>query len=243
MLPEVKTTRPPTNVPTHACVLVVNSSSVTRLGLTMLIRTSGRFALCGDTADAPTARALFVRHQPHLVVLGLTLQRGDGIELIKDFRKLNPASRILVLSTRNDMLSIQRAFRAGALGYVVTHDNMSEVLAGFDQVLMGQLYVSESIKRRMLEKFACGEIESVTSEMRILSDRELQVVALLGRGFGATRLARELHLSVKTIETHQMRIKHKLGLRTASELNEKAARWVFDGTKKRLRQENNHRGR
>ena len=88
----------------------------------------------------------------------------------------------------------------------------------------------------MLEKFARGEIESVTSEMRTLSDRELQVVALLGRGFGATRLARELHLSVKTIETHQMRIKRKLGLRTASELNEKAVRWLFDATKKRLRQ-------
>ena len=140
--PQVPLTKP-TSRPS---VLIVNSSAITRFGLKALIGTSGRFELCGETADAPTARSIFMRHQPDLVVLGLTLQRGDGIELIKDFGRFNPRSRTLVLTARNDMLSIQRAFRAGAFGYVATHDDMSEVLAGFDQVLTGQLYVSESIK-------------------------------------------------------------------------------------------------
>ena len=228
---------PLTNPNSRPSVLLVNSSAVTRFGLKALMRMSGRFDLCGETADAPTARSIFMQHQPDLVVLGLTLQRGDGIELIKDFGRFNPRSRTLVLTTRSDMLSIQRAFRAGAFGYVVTDDNLSEVFAAFDHVLSGELYVSESIKRRILEKFARGEIEPVTSEMRSLSDRELQVLALLGRGFGATRLARELQLSVKTIETHQKRIKQKLGLRSASELNEKAVRWIFDATRQRLRRQ------
>ena len=196
---------PLTKPTSRPSVLIVNSSAITRFGLKALIGTSGRFELCGETADAPTARSIFMKRQPDLVVLGLTLQRGDGIELIKDFgSRESSLANARIHGPPNDMLSIQRALGAGAFGYVATHDDMSEVLAGFDQVLTGQLYVSESVKRRMLEKFARGEIESVTSEMRALSDRELQVVALLGRGFGATRLARELHLSVKTIETHWM---------------------------------------
>src|SRR5712691_1175043 len=203
-------------------VLIVHSAPLTRFGLTRLIEPSGRFDVCAETDDAPTARELFVRHQPKIVVLGLTLRGGDGFELIKDFRKLNPSARTIVLTTHEDPLSMQRAFRAGARGYLVVQDDVSEILTAFGEILAGNLYTSASVLRRLLENLANGGIESVTSELRTLSDRELQVFSLIGRGFGASRLANELHLSVKTIETHQTHIKEKLGLRSAAELSKKA---------------------
>jgi DNA-binding NarL/FixJ family response regulator len=219
---------------TKTKVLIVHGAPLTRFGVGQLIESSGRFETCGETDDVPTARALFVEHQPQIVLLGLTLKEGDGIELIKDFRKLNPSTRTIVLTTREDPLSMERTFRAGARGYLVTTDPLPEILTALDQILAGDLYASPRVWRRLLENLANGAIESVTSELKTLSDRELQVFSLIGRGFGATRLAAELHLSVKTIETYQMHIKQKLGLRSAAELSEKARRWMLHSVRRNL---------
>ena len=216
----------PTNPPTKLKVLIVHRIPV--------ISASARFVVCGETDSAPNARELFDRHRPSLTVLGLTLQAGDGIGLIKDFHKSNPAVHCVVLTMRDDPLSMQRAFRAGASGYLVAQDDITEILEMLDQALDGELHASDTVCRALLKNLARGVIEPVTSEMRALSDRELQVLSLIGRGFGVTRLAGELHLSVKTIETHQMRIKQKLGLRSAAELSAKASRWMVESANRNL---------
>jgi DNA-binding NarL/FixJ family response regulator len=198
-----------------------------RLGLVGMIDASGQFTECAQTDDVPTAREMFVEHQPQFVVVGLTLNHGNGIELIKDFRRLNNAARILVLSAREDPLSIQRAFRAGAHGYLGIEDDVSELLQAFERISAGYLYASANVTRCLLESLATNEIEPACSEVKPLSDRELQVFSLIGRGFGASRLATELHLSVKTIETYQAHIKEKLGLHSAAELSDKAAHWML----------------
>ena len=215
-------------------VLIVHSSPVTRFGLAILLAESGRFAVCAQADTAATARELFERHQPELVVTGLTLRGGDGIGLIKDFRKLRPTSRTLVLSKRDDALAVQRAFRAGARAYLMAGDETAEILEALDRILAGQLYASVSVGRRLLENLAGGQIKPNDSKVTSLSDRELQVFSLFGRGFGATRLAAELHLSVKTIETHQMRIKEKLGLHSAAELSKEASLWMSEVARREL---------
>ena len=216
-------------------VLIVHSSPVTRLGLTMLLMQSGRFVVCAQADAAATARQLFEQHQPELVVTGLTLRGGDGIGLIKDFRKLHPTSRTLVLSKRDDSLAMQRAFRAGARGYLMAGDETAEILKALDRILSGELYASASVGRRLLENLADGQIKpNDDSKITSLSDRELQVFSLFGRGFGATRVAAELHLSVKTIETHQMRIKEKLGLQSAAELSKEASLWMSEVARREL---------
>jgi DNA-binding NarL/FixJ family response regulator len=206
--------------------LVVHNSPVTRLGLTILLGASGRFTVCAQTDAASTARELFEQHRPDLVVAGLTIRGGDGIDLIKDFRKLHPASRTLVISKRDDALAVQRAFRAGAKAYLMAGDDTQEILRALDRILLGELYASESVGRSLIENFAGNLKKARNSKVESLSDRELQVFSLFGRGFGATRLAAELHLSVKTIETHQRRIKEKLGLRSAVELSKEASLWM-----------------
>lgn len=215
-------------------VLIVHHAPLVRSGLVALIEATGRFAVCGEIDDAPMGREMFVKHQPRLVALGLTVRRGSGIDLIKDFRRLNRATRILVVSAREDPLSIQRAFRAGTQGYLALDDDSSEVLQTLDQISAGHLYAGASVMRRLLESLATNEIQPVRSEVKALSDRELQVFSLIGRGFGASRLATELNLSVKTIETYQAHIKEKLGLRSATELSEKAARWTLNSMRRTL---------
>lgn len=225
----------PTRPTGRARVLIVHSSPVTRFGLAILLTESGRFAVCAQTDAAAMARELFEQHQPDLVVTGLTLRGGDGIGLIKDFRKLHPTSRTLVLSKRDDALAMQRAFRAGARAYLMAGDETTEILKALDRILAGELYASASVGQRLLENLADGQLKSNdASKVTSLSDRELQIFSLFGRGFGATRLAKELHLSVKTIETHQMRIKEKLGLRSAAELSKEASLWMSEVARREL---------
>jgi DNA-binding NarL/FixJ family response regulator len=215
-------------------VLIIHHAPLVRSGLVALIEAAGRFAVCAETDDAPTGREMFVKHQPTLVALGLTLRRGSGFELIKDFRRLDRAARLLVVSAREDPLSIQRAFRAGASGYFTLEDDSSEVLQALERISEGHLYASASVMRRLLQSLATNELEPARSEVKALSDRELQVFSLIGRGFGASRLATELHLSVKTVETYQAHIKEKLGLHTAAELSEKATHWTLNSMRRNL---------
>ena len=218
----------------RARVLIVHHTPVVRSGLAALIETNDRFIVCAQTDDAPTAREMFVQYEPQLVALGLTLHRGNGIELIKDFRRLNRTARFLVLSAHEDPSSIQRAFRAGVRAYLALEDDSSEVVKALSRISEGNLYASPSVMRRLLESLATNQIEPARSEVKALSDRELQVFSLIGRGFGASRLATELHLSVKTIETYQAHLKQKLGLRSATELSEKAAHWTLNSMRRNM---------
>jgi len=222
----------PIQLKTRAQVLIVHHTPLVRSGLAALIEANDRFVVCAQTDDAPTAREMFVQHEPQLVALGLTLHRGNGFELIKDFRRLHRTARLLVLSAREDPLSIQRAFRAGTHGYFALEDDSSEILQAFSRISEGHLYASASVTFRLLKSLATNEIEPARSEVKALSDRELQVFSLIGRGFGASKLATELHLSVKTIETYQAHIKQKLGLQSAAELSEKATHWVLQSMRR-----------
>jgi len=212
--------------PKRLSVLVVHHAPVTRFGLTSLLKSSRGFKVVAETSSAPAARRLFSEIQPDLVILSLTLQHGDGISLLRDFRKLNPAGRALVLTAREDPLSVQRAFRAGACGYVVAADETREVLYALERIAAGELYASATIAHRFLQMLARGSIETPRDPCAHLSDRELQVFRLIGSGLGTSRVAKELQLSVKTIETHRQHIKQKLGLIKAMELTRQAADWV-----------------
>src|SRR5437870_8646775 len=130
--------------PTKAKVLVVHRIGFVRSGVLSLIAKSMQFAVCGETDEAPLARELFLRHKPDLVLIGLRLSGADGIQLIKEFRSLNPVAAVLALSENADAFSAQRAFRAGARGYLSIEDS-SELLRAFDEILSGLLFVGLSV--------------------------------------------------------------------------------------------------
>jgi DNA-binding NarL/FixJ family response regulator len=222
--------------PTKAKVLIVHRTGFVRFGVLSLIAKSMQFIACGETDEAPSARELFLRHKPKLVLLGLTLRGGDGFQLIKDFCKLEPAAATLVLSERTDALSVRRAFRAGARGFL-TIDGAAEMVRAFDEISAGRLYVSASVLPLILSNFAAGAKGSHSSGVDSLSDRELEIFSFIGRGFSVSELAAELHVSVKTIETHQMRMKEKLALHSAAELRQKAREWLAKSAVNRIRED------
>ncbi len=217
-------------------VLVVHRPGFVRSGVLSLIAKSVQFMACAETEEAPLARELFLRHRPHLVLVGLRLTGADGIQLIKEFRTLNPAAAILALSEQADAFSAQRAFRAGARGYLSTED-APELLRAFDEISAGRPYVGASVLPLILSNFAGGTKSLGGSDINSLSDRELEIFSFIGRGLGVSELANELNISVKTIETHQMRMKEKLGVHSASELRQKAREWLARSAVNRIREE------
>ena len=220
--------------PGNKLVLIAHYAPVTRVGLVALLEASRRFTIVGATGHAPTARQLFCEKQPQLVVLSLTLQDGDGISLLKDFKKIDCSVPALVVSQRSDALSVQRAFRAGARGYIGALDDTDEISHALDLISAGGLYASPSVAGALLQMLAAGSVEAKRDGYGRLSDRELEVFRLIGRGSGTLRIAEELHLSVKTIETHKERIKHKLGIERAPDLTRRATEWLMEQTRKRI---------
>ena len=222
--------------PTKAKVLVVHRIGFVRSGVLSLITKSMQFAVCGETDDAPLARELFLRHKPKLVVVGLRLCGADGTQLIKDFRNLDPTAAILAVSEHADAFSAQRVFRAGARAYLTIED-APELLRAFDEMLTGHPYVGASVLPLILSNFAAGNKHSRSSDIYSLSDRELEIFSFIGRGVSVSELATELHVSVKTIETHQMRMKEKLAVHTAAELRQKAREWLAKSAVNRIRED------
>jgi DNA-binding NarL/FixJ family response regulator len=221
---------------TRAKVLVVYRIGFVRAGVISLITKSMQFVVCGETDEAPLGRELFLRHKPHLVVIGLRLCGADGVQLIKEFRSLNPVAAILALSEHADAFSVQRAFRAGARAYL-TIDDAPELLGAFDKILTGHPHVAASVLPLILSNFAAGTKNSRNPDINNLSDRELEIFSFIGRGVSVSELASELHVSVKTIETHQMRMKEKLALHTAAELRQKAREWLAKSAVNRIRED------
>jgi DNA-binding NarL/FixJ family response regulator len=221
---------------TKARVLVVYRTDFVRAGVLSLITKSTQFAVCGETDEAPLARELFLRRKPHLVVVGLRLCGADGIQLIKEFRSLNPVAAILALSEHGDAFSAQRVFRAGARAYLGIED-APELLRAFDKILTGHPYVGASVLPLILSNFVAGNKNSRSPDINHLSDRELEIFSFIGRGVSVSELASELHVSVKTIETHQMRMKEKLALHSAAELRQKAREWLAKSAVNRIRED------
>ncbi|HEY3602506.1 MAG TPA: response regulator transcription factor [Chthoniobacterales bacterium] len=219
--------------PKKLSVLIAHRAPLMRFALTTLVRSDARFRVVGESGEAPVIRRLFAEHAPQLVILGLTLQHGDGFSLLKDFRKMNRASAALVVTARTDSLSVQRAFKSGARGYVVATDQPEEILLALEKLIAGELYASGSVSRGLLQMLANGSVEARRDACGDLSDRELQVFRLLGSGLGSSRVAQELHLSVKTIETHRQRIKQKLGLTNGAELTRRATEWLVTAARER----------
>jgi DNA-binding NarL/FixJ family response regulator len=222
--------------PTKARVLVVYRTGFVRSGVLSLIGKSREFVVCGETDQAPLARELFLRHNPDLVLIGLRLCGADGIQLIKEFRSLNPAAAILLLSEHADAFLAQRVFRAGARAYLSIED-APELIRAFDEILTGRPYVGVSVLPLILNNFAGGTKNSRISDIHSLSDRELEVFSFIGRGLSASELASELNVSVKTIETHQMRMKEKLAVRSAAELRQRARDWLARSVVNRIHED------
>jgi DNA-binding NarL/FixJ family response regulator len=208
-----------------ARVLVVDDHPMMRGGLIQLINQQIDLICCGEAGTVAEARVAVASLNPDLVMLDLRLKGGDGLELIKSLRSEFAGLRILVLSQYETPHYVERALRAGALGYVVKEQAAEEVLTAMRTVLAGEVYLTRALAARLLHTFVGALPGTPRAGVEQLTDRELQVLHLLGAGMSTREIAAELSLSFKTIETHRENIKRKLGLRGAAELVHYASDW------------------
>ena len=209
-------------------VLIVDDHPLLRDGLAKVINQQPDLAVCGEAADARAGLAAAAKLRPDVVIADLTMDEGNGLDLIKDLHLRQPGLPVLVLSMHHENLYAERAVRAGARGYVMKREPVAAVLAALRKVLAGQMALSDAIVRRLLDAPARVRKTAAASPAEVLSDRELEVFRLLGQGFGTRQIAEKLRLATSTVESYRAGIKQKLGLARATELVARAAQFVVD---------------
>lgn len=206
-------------------IFLVEDHPITREGFAQLLNFHADLQVCGQAASSAKALDAIAAAQPDLVVVDISLADGNGIELIKDIKARFRHQLVLVLSTHDERIYAERALRAGATGYVMKQSPTDEVLQAVRKVLAGEIYVSAEMRGRLLQRSLRPHSPGVGEESESLSDRELEVLELIGEGLSTRQIAKKLHLSVSTIETHRAHLKEKLGLETAPELVRHAVEW------------------
>jgi DNA-binding NarL/FixJ family response regulator len=213
--------------PATTRILVVDDHPMVREGISNCLAGQSDLRVCCSAADVKEALQKIRSVQPDLAIIDISLKNGNGIDLIKEIRTRNARIKMLVYSMFDESAYAERALRAGALGYVNKQEPPEKLLEGIRQVLDGRIYVSEAMVDRVIRRSVAGNEATVPTPADALSNRELEIFRLLGSGSSTRRVAEQLHISVRTVETHRENIKQKLNIRDASELMRHAVEWVL----------------
>ena len=211
-------------MPMKTKILLVDDHPLVREWLTNLINEEPDFEVCGQAGDAREALDLMGKLSPRIAVVDISLDGGSGLELIKDIKAQHPKIDALVLSMHDEAFYAERAMRAGAAGYIMKREATSKVLDALRAVLAGGLYFSNAVNALLAQKLVQGAAGKPTP-IEILSDRELEVFQLLGRGYNTRQISEQMKVSFKTVQAYCARIKEKLNLANINELIFHAVRW------------------
>jgi DNA-binding NarL/FixJ family response regulator len=206
-------------------IIIVDDHPLFRKGLEQLINSTAEgFVICGEAGDAAEGMSKIRQLKPDLVIVDLSLPGANGIELIKNVRAEFQKLPLLILSMHDESLYALRALRAGAQGYVMKQEALENVINAIREVLAGRPYLSPEMSAKLITNFASGTNQSNPTDK--LSDRELEILELIGKGRDVHEIAKALHISRKTVETHRAHIKKKLNFKNAREVTRFAAQWV-----------------
>ena len=188
---------------------MVDDHPIVRQGLTLLINQEADLAVCGEAEEMHSALSAIQAAPPDILIVDISLNGPDGLELLKNIRIMSPRLPVLILSMHDESIYAERALRAGANGYIMKQEATEKVLVALRRILSGEIYVSDRIANSMLRHYVRGANPSEHSSIADLTDRELEVFRLIGEGHGTRQIAEALHLSVKTVESYQAHIKEK----------------------------------
>ena len=209
-------------------ILIVEDHPLFRAMLVQLIGQELGMTVCGETNNIKDALALIKQSHPDAAIVDLTLQGSSGLELIKELKARNLGLPVLVLSMHAEGLYAERVLRTGAKGYVSKHESPAEVVEAIRKVTDGHIYVSERVNEAILQRLGRTDQAVQPSGMDLLSDREIEVFQLVGRGLNSREIAGQLNLGSTTVDSYRARIKEKLGIKNAAELYQRAAQWLAE---------------
>ena len=207
-------------------ILIVDDHPLVRAGFSQLIGDTTDLTVCGEAADMAAALKLLDSMMPDLAIIDLSLAGGSGMDLIEHIKARNSDILMLVASMHDESLYAERVLAAGARGYINKQEAQEKIIPAIRHVLDGKVYMSEFMTEKILNNMVRGADDK--RGIKSLSNRELQVFEMIGQGIAPGKMAKQLNLSIKTIETHQAHIKKKLGLTSAHKLTHRAIRWVLE---------------
>lgn len=205
---------------------MVEDHPIFRMGMCELINQEKDLTVCGSAEDVPEAMDLVELKKPDLVIVDLSLKSSNGMTLIREMNKYYKKIPVLVLSMHEESLHAKRCLLAGAKGYLMKHETKDSIIKAIRRIFAGKKYISQRIMDTLLDKL--GEESKTGQESTIhgLTDRELEIFQMIGKGFSSRQIAGQLNLSVKTVSAHRERIKQKLGAKTSGELVRYAVLWL-----------------
>ncbi len=209
-----------------ASILIVDDHPLVRAGFAQLIGDTPDLKVCCEAGDMASALQLLDSITPDLAIIDLSLAGGSGLDLIEHIKARNSNILMLVASMHDESLYAERVLAAGARGYINKQEAQEKIIQAIRQVLKGKVYLSENMTERILNNMVSRSDEK--QGIGSLSNRELQVFEMIGQGLAPGKMAQQLNLSVKTIETHQAHIKKKLGVSSAHKLTHHAIRWLLE---------------
>src|SRR3954468_24462481 len=212
-------------------IFIVDDHPLLRRGLAELINRETDMMFCGEAEDSPSALKAIAQVKPDLVIVDISLKGYNGIELIKNIKAFDQKIQVLVLSMHDESIYAMRVLKAGAKAYVMKQEVVDKVMEAIRRIRSGKVFVSEKVASRMLDQVVVGGDPAPDSPVDLLSDRELEIVNMIGSGLPTREIAAKLHISIKTVESHRARIKEKLNLHNAIQLVQFCVRWVEEGAK------------
>ena len=217
------------NQKNRAKVLLIDDHPIVRQGLTQLINATMDLVVCDEASRARDALQILKSITPDIVIVDISLEDRNGVALIKDILACHPTMPCLALSMYDESMYALRVLRAGGRGYIMKQEKPKTILHAIRHVLSGHVYLSENFATRLLDDLVTPASGASLPEPDGLTTRELEVLTLLGRGYGSKEIAEKLSLSVKTVEAHRDRIKKKTKLKNSSELIRYAIQSIVDG--------------
>jgi DNA-binding NarL/FixJ family response regulator len=210
-------------------IYIVDDHPLMRKGMAMTLDSEMGFTVCGQAVSAEDAMSEIQSLKPDVAVVDISLPGMSGIELIKHLLGFLPELKILVVSRHDEELYAERAIRAGAKGYLMKLEAGDTIVSAIRQIMNGGLFLSNKIGSKIIMKLTSGQQHDADNPLGILSDRELEVFELTGKGLSTKEIAERLFVSVKTIESYRARIKDKLQITTANDFIRRAVKWVEEG--------------
>ncbi|MDZ4288327.1 MAG: response regulator transcription factor [Prosthecobacter sp.] len=206
-------------------ILLIDDHPIMRHGLAQLIRAEQGLTVCGEAGSARDGLQAVTDLRPDLVILDLTLPDKNGLELLKDLQAMHPGTLCLVLSMHDETVYGERVLRAGARGYIMKESAADHLISATRKVLGGGIYVSDAMASRLLELLAKGSGKAGHSAIESLTDRELEVLEMIGKGRPTKLIAAALNISPRTVEAHRANLKKKLNLTDGAALVRYAMQW------------------
>lgn len=211
-------------------VFIVEEQFIYRIGLRQFLHERANLQIAGESGSARGTAGQVVTSSPDLVVMEISLPDGNGLELIKELRSTGYHGFILILSSHDEALYAERALRAGANGYVMKTEHPDNILKAIREVLRGDVHISEHMNARLLRRMTGSSSNgSDRGALDRLTDREIQVLELIGAGLMTREIAQRLAISSKTVDTHRINIRQKLGIQDVNELIRFAVHWLGSG--------------